>query len=252
MTPTSDGVGQNPAGERRQEPRQDSRWDVPFWLAEAADLPRGAYAFAALAPTAFPDGVFDRTNLVVVSKNSPCLGDIAAYLTGGRARFGTHLLDGSFGVQFVVREVSTGATWEVREEPGFFPPLIVRWDTALLDEALTDSGTLSQADKADLVAVNESVQWNWRRTVLLPSRPAEHYTVRELYAEFPAPAAEARRTDVVNRDVPPPARFSSPYETGFDAPKPEVPVDLPEPWAARYLNGPPARPSSPTTPKEPS
>ena len=286
MTGMNDPAERAPGGEQRQDPR----WDVPSWLAEAADLPRfqvldtrsaqgrietrtktvtvadlilfhghacdgllrGAYAFAALAATAFPDGVFDRSDLIAVSKNSPCLGDIAAYLTGGRARFGTHLLDGSFGVQFVVREISTGATWEVREEPGFFPPLIVRWDAALLDDALTDNGTLSPADKAELVAVNEAVQWNWVRAVLLPSHPAEHYLVRELRdAQLPVPLADARRTDVVNRDVPPPARFHSPYEMGFDAPEPEVPVDLPEPWASRYLDGPPPRPSSPAAPKEP-
>lgn len=285
MTETN-GAGRPPEGGQPEDPR----WDVPSWLAEAPDLPRfqvldtrsaqgrietrtktvtvadlilfhghacdgllrGAYAFAALAATAFPDGVLDRSDLLVVSKNSPCLGDIAAYLTGGRARFGTHVLDNSFGVQFVVREISTGIAWEVREEPGFFPPLIVRWDAALLDDALIASGTLSPADKAELVAVNEAVQWNWVRTVLLPSRPAEHYRVRELRdAKLPAPLAEARRTDVVNRNVPPPAWFRSPYDTGFDAPRPADPVDLPEPWATRYLDGPPPRPSTATTPKEP-
>lgn len=265
------------------------RWDVPPWLAEATDLPRftvpdtrsaqgrldtrakivtvadlvlfhghacdgllrGAYAFAALAATAFTGGLIDRTNLAVVSKNSPCLGDVAAYLTGGRVRFGTHLLDDTFGVRFVVREISTGTTWEVREEPGFFPQLIARWDAALLDDALTDSGALSAADKAELVAVNEAVQWNWVRTVLLPSRPAEHYFVRELGdAELPAPAIEARRTDVVNRDVAPSAHFRSPYETGFEAPRPDTLVDLPDPWAARHLEDPPPRTSSPSAPSE--
>ncbi|MBW4033275.1 MAG: hypothetical protein HIU88_11535 [Acidobacteria bacterium] len=276
MTGTSEGDGLAADGGADQ----DLRWDVPSWLQEAAELPRfrvldtrsaqgrietrtktvtvadlilfhghacdglirGAYAFAALASTALPDGVFDRTDLVVVSKNSPCLGDIAAYLTGGRARFGTHLLDDSFGVRFVVKELSTGKLWEVREDAGFFPALIARWDAALLGDTVTPSRTLSMADKAELIAINEAVQWNWVRTVLLPTHPADHYKVRELHAaRLPAPISQARRTDIVNRDVPAPTRFRSPYETGFDAPSPELLVDIPEPWAARYLQGPPAR-----------
>jgi hypothetical protein len=37
----------------------------------------------------FPDGVIDRTDLRIVSNNSACSGDVAAYLTGGRLRFAT-------------------------------------------------------------------------------------------------------------------------------------------------------------------
>lgn len=45
--------------------------------------------------TLFPDGLIDRTDLVVASNNSACGGDVAAYLTGARARFGSHLIDPS-------------------------------------------------------------------------------------------------------------------------------------------------------------
>ncbi|MCH8562126.1 formylmethanofuran dehydrogenase subunit E family protein [Nesterenkonia sp. YGD6] len=275
MTTPIDDAGE----EASHEEREESHWEVPSWLREATELPgfqvldtrsaqgriesrakkvtladlilfhghacdgllRGAYAFAALVLDAFPGGVFDRTDLLVVSKNSPCLGDIAAYLTGGRVRYGTHLLDDSFGVRFVVKQLSTGDAWEVQEEPGFFPPLIADWEAALLDDTLTENGTLSIVEKADLVAVNEAVQWNWVRTALLPSRPSEHYKVRRLRdAALPAPLLEARRTDVANRDVPPSSRFRSPYGERTDLPSPSIPADVPEPWAARYLQGPPA------------
>jgi hypothetical protein len=36
----------------------------------------------------YPGGIIDRTDTGCVTNNSPCYGDVAAYLTGGRIRFG--------------------------------------------------------------------------------------------------------------------------------------------------------------------
>jgi hypothetical protein len=214
--------------------------DLVLFHGHACDgLLRGAYAMRALGDVAFDGGPFDRSDLEVVSKNSPCLGDVAAYLTGGRVRFATHRLDDSLGVGFVVRELSTSRTWEVREEPGFFPPLIGAWEAALLDDSLVEGGYLSAADKAELIAVNEARQWTWVREVLLASRPGDHYLVRSLdNVELPAPIYTARRTDVVNRTVGPPRAYVSPYE-------PLVGVGgagrvSTSSWEVRYDEGPPA------------
>jgi protein-tyrosine-phosphatase len=72
-----------------------------------------------------------------------------------------------------VQVISTEVAWEVRESPGCFPAVITAWDAAVLDSDLIVNGLLTEPDKADLVALNEAVQWNWIRTKLLPSRPAE-------------------------------------------------------------------------------
>jgi hypothetical protein len=215
--------------------------DLVLFHGHACDgLLRGAYALRALGDVAFPGLPFDRSDLLVVSKNSPCLGDVAAYLTGGRVRFGTHRLDDSLGVGFIVRVGSTGATWEVREEPGFFPAVIAAWESALLDAGLIETGLLSERDKADLVAINETVQWNWVRTALLPSLPADHYRVRSLDdAELPNAIHDARRTDIVNRELPGPDQFASLYGTGRGDPAPRDAFDVPAPWRQRYLDGPP-------------
>ena len=217
--------------------------DLVLYHGHACDgLLRGAYALRALGDVAFHGGRFDRSDLIVVSKNSPCLGDVAAYLTGGRARFGTHRLDDSLGVGFVVRTCSTGATWEVREEPGWFPPLISAWEAALLDERLITDGLLDERDKAELVAVNEAMQWNWIRSVLLPTRPADHYHVGALHGTgLPDPLHDARRTDVINRSVRAPQRFTSPYEASPEHHPPGVPPEIASPWRERYLAGPPKR-----------
>jgi len=35
----------------------------------------------------YPNGIIDRTNTRIVSKSSPCLTDVAVYITGGRYQF---------------------------------------------------------------------------------------------------------------------------------------------------------------------
>lgn len=194
---------------------------------------RGMYAMRALMDVAFGSAPTDRTDLLVVSKNSPCLGDVAVYLTGGRMRFGTHRIDASLGVGFQIQRLSTGEAWEVREEPGFFPSLIGAWEAALL------SDDLPARDKAELIAINEATQWNWLRSTLLPSSPADHYAARRLES-FTPPAAvfDGRRTDVVNRAVAGPEAFRSPYELGLDAT--EQTLDPEDMWVRRYLAGPDA------------
>ena len=69
----------------------------------------------------FPDGVVDRTDLRVVSKNGPCWVDAAAWLTGARINFQTLRVDASVGDGFIVQKISTGEAWEVRLKPGVFP-----------------------------------------------------------------------------------------------------------------------------------
>jgi hypothetical protein len=121
-------------------------------------------------------------------------------------------------------------TWEVREDPGFFPELIGAWEAALL-------GDLGEDDKRELLAHHEAAQWDWVREALLPSAPADHYRVTHLDAlELPPPLLEARRTDTVNRAVAPPVEVVSPYDPDLDAPGSNVPAR--GRWAERYAEGP--------------
>jgi formylmethanofuran dehydrogenase subunit E len=70
----------------------------------------------------FEDGIIDRTDLRVASNNSACGGDVAAYLTGARTRFGSHLIDPKLTEsEFVVQQVSTGKTVRVRVRPEAYP-----------------------------------------------------------------------------------------------------------------------------------
>ena len=221
-------------GRLNPRPKTVTVADLVLFHGHACDgLLRGVWAMRALCDAAFGHAPLDRSDLLVVSKNSPCLGDVAAYLTGGRARFGTHRLDDSLGVGFQVQVLSSGQAWEVREEPGFFPPLIAAWEAALL-------GDRGEGDKRELLAVHEAAQWDWVRQALLPTSPAQHYHVRRLPDPvLPPPLHDAPRTDTLNRAVAPPATAASRYDPDLDAPGPPPAGGR---WAARYAAGPGGRP----------
>ncbi|MHB1087845.1 MAG: formylmethanofuran dehydrogenase subunit E family protein [Acidimicrobiales bacterium] len=194
-------------------------------------LLRGVWAMRALVDVAFEGAPIDRSDLLVVSKNSPCLGDVAAYLTGARVRFGTHRLDDTLGVGFQIQQLSTGRAFEVREEAGFFPELIVAWEAALLQD------TMPEAEMREVLAVHEAAQWDWVRENLLPSAPADHYIARELdHLELPAPLWHARRTDTVNRLVPAPTTLSGPDDPTVNNPIPDEVTQ--RSWNERYQQGP--------------
>ncbi len=193
-------------------------------------LLRAVWAMRALFDVAFAGEPIDRSDLRVVSKNSPCLGDVAAYLTGARTRFGTHLLDNSLGVGFQLQRLSSGESWEVREEAGFFPQAIIDWENALLRDELSD------ADKAQLLAVHEAAQWNWVREVLFESAPADHYAAHPLEELIlPEPLLESRRSDTVNRLVPAPINLASPDDPALEGQF--VDNALTQHWTSRYEEG---------------
>ena len=70
----------------------------------------------------FPRGIIDRTDLRIVSNNSACGGDVAAYLTGARLRFGSHHIENSLTEsEFIVQVASSGKTVHVKLNPAAYP-----------------------------------------------------------------------------------------------------------------------------------
>ena len=64
-------------------------------------------------PKLFSDGVIDRTDIRVVAKNSPCLVDTSALISGARINHRTLSLDNTLGGSFIVQRISTGKTYKV-------------------------------------------------------------------------------------------------------------------------------------------
>ncbi len=72
----------------------------------------------------YPDSIIDRTNARVVSKSSPCLTDIAIYLSGGRYQFNTFYVDDSIKYAFIVQRIDNEKTYGVKLKSGVKPTVI--------------------------------------------------------------------------------------------------------------------------------
>lgn len=110
----------------------------------------------------FLDGIVDRTDLLIVSNNSACGGDVAVYLTGARTRFGSHVIDTSLaGGEFVVRKASTGDTVHVWLNPAVYPEEIKAQTRKILSDDFVP-------EDIDLFG---QLQWDYaRRLVNMPLR----------------------------------------------------------------------------------
>lgn len=85
----------------------------------------------------FPDGVIDRTDLRIVSKSSPCLTDVAIYLTGARYQFGTFYVDDAIDGIYVVQKISDGSTYQVNLNKGVKPTVIDEMGKMAVNQKLT-------------------------------------------------------------------------------------------------------------------
>ncbi len=175
------------------------RYDARTKIITVADLVRfhghlcgglmeAAVALRAAFDALFPEGVIDRTDLSVISNNSACGGDVAAYLTGARARFGSHIIDLSLGGgEFIVRRASTGQVVHVRMNPDVYPSEVK------VQMRKLESGDFAPED-IDLFG-----ELQWAYAGRLASRPASDSTLVDALPDFvwPEPTCQdlGRRRD---------------------------------------------------------
>jgi len=70
----------------------------------------------------YPNGIVDRTNTRIVSKSSPCLTDVAVYITGGRYQFNSFYVDNSIKDGFyIIQRKDTGLAVAVKMNSGIKP-----------------------------------------------------------------------------------------------------------------------------------
>ncbi len=117
----------------------------------------------------FPNGVIDRTDIRVLSSNSPCYVDAASYLTGARINFGTLEIDNSLGTSWIVQVISTGKTVKVTRRSGVFPKGL----EALEKKIKSGRGTPEEITRC------RDMEWKFAKRLL--SRPLESsFKVQEL------------------------------------------------------------------------
>ena len=142
----------------------------------------------------YPNGVIDRTDACCITNNSPCYGDVAAYLTGGRIRFGTQKIDPALGNEFVLYRMSTKHAVKVSLVPGVFPR-----ELAALEN------TIRRGDFFTVADMDRCQQWQWdyaRGLLQRPLRESFQVETLEAFSWSPDPYPNmGRRGDIVNKDI---------------------------------------------------
>jgi formylmethanofuran dehydrogenase subunit E len=145
----------------------------------------------------FPDGIVDRTDLCVVSKNGPCWADTAAFMTGGRINFRTLRIDASIGDGFIIQKVSTGEAYDVHLKPGVFPA-----DQAALEAKIrglrAEGKPVTAADIDAVEKMGDALSLK-----LLSTPPEQLLDIKKLEKyKFNFSDLFGNRGDVINKDMP--------------------------------------------------
>ena len=144
----------------------------------------------------FPNGVVDRTDLRVVSKNGPCWVDSATWLTGARINFQTLRVDASVGDGFIIQKISTGETWEVRLKPGVFPESQAKLENHIRElRAAGQAVDPADVDRFEAMAndlIRHLLNTPHAELLVLTARPGYRFQFNDLYGG---------RGDIINRDL---------------------------------------------------
>jgi formylmethanofuran dehydrogenase subunit E len=148
----------------------------------------------------FPDGVADRTDLRVVSKNGPCWVDAGALITGARINFKTLKIDKTIGDGFIVQKISTGEAYDAHLKPGVFPA-----DQAALEAKIRKLRAEGQPVTVDDINTLEKMANAFNVTLLTtpPEQLIDVYPVKDFqFSPNDTVDVFGNRGDVINKDMP--------------------------------------------------
>ena len=152
---------------------------------------------SAVLKKLFPDGIVDRTDLRVVSKNGPCWVDAAVMMTGARTNFGTLSLSPEIGDGFIIQRLSTGETYDVHLKSNVFP----KKQAELENKIRTARKQGNDVSPKDIDKV-EKMQNNLSKK-LLNTNPNELLSITPLHNyKFNFQFSIGKRGDVINKNVP--------------------------------------------------
>jgi formylmethanofuran dehydrogenase subunit E len=142
----------------------------------------------------FPNGIIDRTDLRVVSKNGPCWVDTASMMTGARINFGTLSIDPKIGDGFIIQRISTGEAYDVHLKKGIFSEKQAQLENKI--RTLRKQGkevSPEDIDKAETMANNLS-------KTLLNSAPDKILDIKPLKDyKFDLKFSTGKRGDIINK-----------------------------------------------------
>lgn len=153
----------------------------------------GALAVQEAMKTLHLNQPIDRTNLRIVSKPSPCLTDVAIYLTGGRYQFNTFYVDTDFDGLYIIQRIDNGRAVFVALNPNVKPTAIDSLGHIAIEQ------NLSPCDLDHLQKLEDDFS-----QTLLQSDPDKLFTVQEIqnFKWHPKTQTNYVKTDILNKDLP--------------------------------------------------
>lgn len=141
----------------------------------------------------YPNQPIDRTNLRVVSKPSPCLTDVAIYLTGGRYQFNTFYVDTTFHGLFIVQRIDNNQTVSVSLNKGVKPTAI---------DSLGHLATLQKLSPCGIDSLRQ-LENNFTKQ-LYNAEPHKIFTVKRIdtFTWQPNTNNSFIKTDILNKQLP--------------------------------------------------
>ena len=141
----------------------------------------------------YPDGVIDRTDTCCITNNSPCFGDVAAYLTGGRIRFGTQNIDPNMGNELVVYRTSTNQAVKISLKKGVFPDELKELEKKI------KSGNFT----IEQMRLCQKLGWDFAESLI--NKPLnESFVIENLDGFVWKPDSyihQGKRSDIINKNV---------------------------------------------------
>jgi acetolactate decarboxylase len=153
----------------------------------------GALAMQEAMKILYPNQPVDRTNLRIVSKPSPCLTDVAIYLTGGRYQFNTFYVDTDFEGLYIIQRIDNLKTVSVSLNNGVKPTTIDSLGNIAIQQSL------SPCDIDHLRYLEDDFT-----NTLIQSDPTKLFTVKEIpnFQWNPKTKNDYLKTDILNKNLP--------------------------------------------------
>ena len=157
-------------------------------------LVEGAMAIELAMKELYPNQPIDRTNLRIVSKPSPCLTDVAIYITGGRYQFNTFYVDTVFRGLYIIQRIDNKQTVSVSRKENVKPKVIDSLGILATKQILSPCGLDSL----------KNLENNYAR-YLLKHKPEELFTVTKMenFIWKPSTKYDFIKTDILNKNTNP-------------------------------------------------
>jgi acetolactate decarboxylase len=140
----------------------------------------------------YPDSIVDRTNNRIVSKSSPCLTDIAIFMTGARYQYNTYYVSDSINYLFIVQRMDNEKAYGVKLKSGLKPTAI---------DSLGRLATKGELNACGIDSLRKLE--NQFSTFLLSQKPQDLFIIEEIktYKWLPVLKGNFLKTDVLNKNL---------------------------------------------------